>query len=235
MHAQIVAPGFRYRLTDEDVLWAARMADGEGDRDAPQVLWAMTQRFAGLVRRGSFKSFIMNYSQPINPKWRRDGICCAQGAVGCPARHADGSRRSWFGEEPCDPRRLARRDGMARKAWDDIPVVVRRAVTAWASARLPNPVPRAVDFATRDLVMRRVARDPSRKIVDRAGSWFITSERSNSWGPNHVVMQLDGRVARASTGPGLLGILAVGGAAWVGVRVAQGKPVVPRALSSRFR
>jgi hypothetical protein len=226
MYAKIVAPGFTYQLTANDVLWAGRMADGEGDSDARKVLWTMSQRFAGLVRRGSFASFVRAYSQPINPKWQRDGICCAQGATGCPARRS----RSFYGEEPCSESRLARRDRMSTIPWDRLPAGVRRDVLAWAKAKAPNPVPHAVDFAAPGLSSRKLARASlGLSLVTRGRNWFLANRTSRAWSRNHVTLQLNGRVAKAGGG-GLLLLGTLGLAAWAGVRTAQGRSLVPDAL-----
>jgi len=106
-----------YRLTNEDVLWAARMAVYEtvgsdsDPRDKPQqaleVLWTMASIFAYRLKhvckdRGcatqeprwpTYTKLIQAYSQPINPIWRRTGSKCA------------GSSRA-----ACSPGRLAARD-----------------------------------------------------------------------------------------------------------------------------
>jgi hypothetical protein len=214
MFAKIVAPGFSYQLTPTDILWAGRMADGERDADAKLVLWTMAQRFAGLQRRGSFTRFIQAYSQPINPKWRRDGVCCAQGATGCPARRS----RNFYGEDDCSPRRLANRDRFASLPWDQLPAGVRRDVLAWAKAKVPNPAPHAVDFAAKSLVQRKMTRNDTLKLVakgklvGRSQNWFISNSASRAWSRNHVTLQLDGRVAGAASRTSPL-VLLVGAAA----------------------
>lgn len=223
MYAKIVSPGFSYRLTDDDVLWAGRMVDGEGDSDAALVLWSMTQRFGGLVRRGSFARFIRAYSQPINPIWLRNGVCCAPGATGCPARPS----RSFYGEDPCSESRLVRRERMASLPWPQLPAGVRRDVLRWANAKMSNPVPRAVDFAAPFLVQRKMARPGNElELIKRGRNWFLAKGVSRGWDRNHVVMELDGRVVGAgSTGLGAVGVLGfaglVAGAAWVGRQAAR--------------
>jgi len=195
--AEIVGKnGFRYRLTDADVLWAGRMADGEGDDDAAKVLWSMTQRLV-LVRGSSFTRLIQAYSQPINPIWQRDGVCCRQGATGCPARPSE----SYYGTDYCSESRLRRRDAMFRKPWDELPAGVRRVVSDWATARLPDPVPRAVDFAAAALVQRKMASNSDIRVVSRGGNWFVSKPASRAWsGDDYVTMQLSGRVAGPSLG-----------------------------------
>lgn len=184
---------FTYQLTDDDVLWAARMAQGEGD--APMVLWAMTQRFA-LLRRTSFKTFIQAYSQPINPIWRRTGSKCVPGGP-------------YYGKADCSEDRLARRDRMATLPWDSITEAARSATLAWAKAELPNPLPGTTDFAAPYLVRKKVERtlsdgrpnpdyDPDVKLTARGSNWFLSVKRAWNWPSDYVTMKLGAQVAGPS-------------------------------------
>lgn len=97
---------FQYSLTDLDIAWLTRSLMGEGGSDRTGARlhgWAMFNRFM-FVFHNSFKTFwryILDFSQPVNPKWRRDGIMCGVGG-----KH--------YGEpEHCSAHKLARRDRMA--------------------------------------------------------------------------------------------------------------------------
>lgn len=223
MLATIVAPGFRYQLTDNDLLWAGRMVYGESQAEGAEVLWTMTSRFA-KIRGSSFADFIRTYSQPINPKWYGDGVCCAQGATGCPARPS----RSFYGEENCSERVLARRARISSTPWDALPAGVRATVMNWATALQSNPVPRAVDFAAPDLVARKMQAHPERYggIVKKGLQWYVSTPDSKGWAKNHVTIQLGSRVAGDGAGVGI-GVLLVGGvvagigAAWAVRKMRQ--------------
>ena len=53
---------------------------------------------------------------------------------------------------------------------------------------VPNPVPRAIDFAAPSLVRRKLERDPRRRLVLAKANWFITDADTNAWGPNKVLV-----------------------------------------------
>jgi hypothetical protein len=62
----------------------------------------MFNRFM-LVYHSSFQSFwrmILDFSQPVNPKWRRDGLFCKVGG-------------RYHNNDLCSPQKLARRDRLA--------------------------------------------------------------------------------------------------------------------------
>jgi len=178
--------GLRYQLTDDDVIWAARAAACEGGgREGPAAtLWAWTQRFAAPNYRRNYptlRRLVQAHSQPINPIWRRDGSKCRPGA-------------RYHGSEHCAPHRLARRDRCAQMSWDSIPAHVRTQVEAWATARMPNPIPKAVDFAAASV------RPQSTDILTyrRGNLFYVERGISDRWDRDHVTMHMDGRVAGPS-------------------------------------
>jgi hypothetical protein len=189
--AEIVGKnGFRYRLTDADVLWAGRMVEGEGLPDAAMVLWSMTQRFTMLKWRSSFTRFIQAYSQPINPIWGRRGSKCVAGGA-------------YHGKPDCSESKLARRDRIATASWDQLSEIARRETLKWATADLSNPIPRATDFAAASLVRRKLdprsrSYDPNIELVARGLNWFVSKPASRRWDPAYVTMTLAGRVAGPS-------------------------------------
>lgn len=205
--AQIrTSDGWRYQITPEDVLWAGRMLQGEGGgpEDPAAVLWTMTQLFApaaqeekyGNPRRfPTFTGLIQAYSQPINPRWRRDGQFCAPGG-------------QYFGQEPCSDTRLARRARIASMPWEDIEPELREVVKRWSEGKLANPVPRAVEFAAPGVAAGFVRRNPGTMYVARLGNHFLATPGSQQWSANYV---------RMGAGFGLLAFglgLLVGGITW---------------------
>lgn len=125
-----------YRLTSEDKLWLARMMAGEGAdlRDRKAQLWTIAQRFVFRAKRyeQTITELVLNFSQPVNEDWSRTGVFCRPGG-------------QYAGTESCSPARLDRRDDYATMT----PAELRpelALVEAWARGRIPNPVPRAVDW-----------------------------------------------------------------------------------------
>lgn len=132
---KIIAPNFEYQLTWDDLLWTGRMLMGESGTEIGRkaVLWTQAQRLV-YFRGRSFKNLIQGHSQPINPKWRRDGEFCRPGG-----RNA--------GTDACSPSRLDRRDRIANTPWEQIPLPIQDLVVKWARGEVDNVVPKAVDFA----------------------------------------------------------------------------------------
>lgn len=176
--ATITGPRRRaYRLTDEDVFWAAKMAAFEGD--PAEVLWTMTQRFAQATHPwNSFTEFIQAFSQPINPKWQRTGVFCQPGGKGYRTR-------------ACEENRLARRDRVAAMDWSELEALKPTAVAytlTWAKGRLPNPVPGAINFAAPSVAQRYLDRNPGAKLLAKRGNWFLSEGGSENWAADAVSM-----------------------------------------------
>jgi len=193
--------GWSYRLTPEDKLWAARMLLGEGG-DGAAVLWSMAQRLA-LARGSSFTALIRNYSQPINPIWARSGTKCGPGGSG-------------VGTDACDEGLLARRTVIAGTQPEDMPVKVAL-VERWAAGLEPNRVPRAVHFATEEVVAGCLANRDCTSIVGRLGNVFAATARSERWPSNYV------RVGGAGEAPS---------SSWLGPVVGLGVALLAGALGA---
>lgn len=166
--------GWSYELTPGDLLWAARMIEGEGGNQAG-VLWTMAQRLA-LVHRSAphltFTDLIRAYSQPINPRWSRTGDFCAAGGP-------------YSDTEACDERHLERRDRISNLAPEDMRPAVDF-VQRWARGSVPNPVPKAVHFATPELIARRINDGSLARVVLTDGNAYASTPRSETW-PAHFV------------------------------------------------
>lgn len=169
--------GWSYTLTEQDKLWAARMARYEGG-SPDDVLWTMTQYYARPAvhqRYSTFTEAIQAYSQPINPKWRRDGLFCRPGG-------------EYHDRDNCAERRLAVRDTAARISWGELPQEIRDAVSEWFSGRMPNPVPKAVDFAAPNVSESFLSRNPGAHVVKRLDNWYIAAYESPGWPDGWVTM-----------------------------------------------
>ena len=75
---RLIGPGgFLRVLSDDDLLWAVRMLDGEAGTDPIKVvewkaiLWTMANRWAGCRYRcpETYTDFIRTFSKAINPYW----------------------------------------------------------------------------------------------------------------------------------------------------------------------
>jgi hypothetical protein len=179
--ATILAGRYRYELTPDDVLWLGRSlaCEAGGNRE---VMAGVAWTYASLLTttsRPSLTSLIQAHSQPLNPIWRRDGSKC---------RAPDGE---WYnrchttttGRQicPCGETALARRERCSTLRWEQLAPAVRETVTAFLAGTLPNPVPRAVDFAA-GLRGRRGA-----QLVREIGrTQFWSSAESRGWPDNHV-------------------------------------------------
>jgi hypothetical protein len=165
--------GYRYALTPTDLLWAARMIKGEGGNQAA-VLWTMASRLA-MTRGRSFTTLIRGYSQPINPDWARGGTYCGPGG-----RYASD-------EDRCGERHLAARERISSLQPDDMPAewaLVQR----WSAGLVPNPAPRAVEFATPEVVATCVLgrHGDCASVVLVAGNAYASSSDSDGWPSSYV-------------------------------------------------
>ena len=201
----VTKDGFRYQITEEDVLWAARAAQCEGGGEASHkaTLWTWTARFTLPNYRRRFRtlaSLIRAHSQPVNPIWTRTGSKCAPGG-------------RYHGTDYCSASKLRRREACASRAWDSIAPGIREAVTKWATAKLPNPVPKAVDFASSSIGHSADDIEIARFSVPgaRHSNVFYSESASRSRPANFVTIHQDGRVA----GPTIAGVIRA--APYVGV------------------
>lgn len=201
-YGQIVSSdGWSYQLTPDDILWLARSVDFEGGTNPSAVIWTYAQRLA-LVHASypTLASLVRAHSQPVNPKWARDGVFCRPGGA--------------YADKPqCAEPKLARRDRAQSIPWEEISPRVRDLVTKFSHAELSNPVPRAVDFADASVSTGFLARNPTARTLLKAGNWFIGTASSLLWPEKHVRVQYRGLWSdEKGSGDGLvwLALLAAG-------------------------
>lgn len=212
---EIVAGTSRYRLTWDDLLWCARMIEGECGAQASgnhgaAVLWCMASRFAAVSRSRyrEFKSLCLGYSQPINPIWRRDGEKCR---VGGP----------YNGRRECSEQALNTRDRLANKQWSEFSEGIQDMVFNWATARVENPIPRAVHFAVPRVVNNGILRHQANRSASQGdsgwefvwdstgrtsidgsagrGNCFVSTNTSRRWPSQYVKIISGDRVATDGT------------------------------------
>jgi hypothetical protein len=186
--AKIAWPGGEYQLTLDDVLWMARMARCEGGSAPAASLWTLTQRFVAAGGDGTLGGLARAFSQCINPRWADGGDLCA----------ANPSR--------CTEAQRARRAAAASIPWEQLPAGIQRTALLWATASLPNPVPRATNFAAPAEGASCIARGSCARVVLEAGNWYLSTAASERWAADHVTMRLDNRVA-GPAGPSALSLV----------------------------
>lgn len=196
---------FEYTMTDSDILWSLKMIYGESGsdlNDAACVLWCMANRFVltkDNMKTKSFENLIRAYSQPINPRWYRDGVFGIQ----------------YKGKESATEEKFKRREQIRDMKEEDVPENLRKLLAAWVGGHIPNPVPRAVHFAvpsaaskskgTPGLIQRGFElvydkRGRGSNCVDRFGNVFYATQPSTRWPGNKVqVIAEDGTNAHDST------------------------------------
>lgn len=190
----VTANGYSYQITPDDVLWLARSVHKEGREPTyAATIWTYFQRQAAYRRSSSLASLVLGHSQPVNPDWRRDGRFCRPGG-----QYTTSSR--------CAPDTLDQRADNAIRSWGEIPTAVRTAVLEAATAVLPNPVPRATNFADQEVSQGFLGRNPSARLVSKVVSsqcprcnWYIAERVSRDWPENFVRVDFDGTVSTSTT------------------------------------
>ncbi|MCB9754589.1 MAG: hypothetical protein H6713_32030 [Myxococcales bacterium] len=131
--------GGELQLTPDDVLWMAKMVHGEtrgrpSREDASHMLWALAgRRYTRKRLRESMAALAQAYSQPISPRWLRDGDKCDS--------EAERERK-----RGCQEHRLRLRAEYRAMAWQDIDKLARATTLVWAQGNLPNPQPGIVGW-----------------------------------------------------------------------------------------
>ena len=194
-----------YEITDTDILWLGRAAQGEGD-DPRAIIWAMLQRFSLPSFRRAFPTltgFVRAFSQPVNPRWMRGGDKCAPTGSG-------------YGTPDCAPELLDRRERHSAMSPTSFSPVVKAAIAALRKGALPNPVPKVVNFAARPRAQEYVATHPGSQLV---GGIYIITPESAQWPDGWVSL------GPSSPWPIVIGIgistLAVGAAGYMFWRLVR--------------
>jgi len=200
--------GRSYQITPDDLLWLARSVRYEGG-NKPATAWTYAQRLV-LFNNPNLMRLVQGHSQPVNPIWRRDGEKCRPGGP----YHGD--------QRYCSEAQLARRDEASTIPWSRLPQDVRDTIVGWAQGRVPDPVPRATDFADASVSTQFLLRHPDAAVVSRDGNWYLSEgassapgQGSRAWPRDYVTIEYNGQSAGPATGAGLFNI--PGWALWVGI------------------
>jgi len=210
----VVRDGYRYPLTNEDVLWAARMVYGEGGSDLPAVLWATAQRFAGIPARrnmhGTYRAMLQLWSEPLMASRTSTGSYCLANPTSTRCTPSKMERRELIQSLPWDPPYPS---GTSVSRWERAKSVTAR----WAKAGEPNTVPLAINMAD-----ETVTPGSGSVVVKRAGGnvFYTEPALTRGWTPDQVLVEWQSRIA----GPGGSNAVAVLGATFgvVGVLGAAG-------------
>jgi hypothetical protein len=164
------ANGTTNPITPEDVLWAARMIHGETggrptDEDAAAMLWAIAQRsyWSTTWNRHTLSELVQAYSQPINPKWSREGSAC---------REYNGKTQELPQSHACAEHRLKLREKYRRLEWNELSEVARRATIAFAEGKVTNPIPGGIGWFAKGEWARSESTGYNRQ-EHREGRWEI--------------------------------------------------------------
>ncbi|MBI3542465.1 MAG: hypothetical protein HY075_04220 [Deltaproteobacteria bacterium] len=156
------------KLTQDDVLWAARMIDTEGgggdDEHAAAAIWTVVQRSwcHTANRHSTFTASLREFSQPINPIWNcaESGTACrnfcdeSDGKGGCKTRHnyCDATADNYLDPASvskghyCAAHRLRERRTITSTPLEKLSPVAQRVAKLFAEGKLPNPIPGATDW-----------------------------------------------------------------------------------------
>lgn len=167
-----------YVLNDEDINWLARSLNGEGGAagrvEASTITWTMFNRWLlnpkGPSNYSTFWKFIQFFSQPVNPRWRRDGDFCRVGG-------------SKYGTASCSPQKLARRDEMA---FGPVPKVCTDFANEMAIGTLEQPPVLYVNFAStpETIAFSKALPMPLYHIPSKGkglGNYFFTVEQEQAF------------------------------------------------------
>lgn len=188
--------GWTYKLSSGDVMWLARAADSEGG-EPDDVIWAYLQRLAlPNFRNRTMSWLVQNHAQSINPAWLEDGAFCRPGGAAASL-------------DSCASALLRRRATNRAKGWPDLKPATQQAITRLLEGRLPNRIPRAVDFATRSVSEAFIGRNPGAFILLCRGNCFIVTRESTPWPDDFVRVTPDS--AKDLLVPALIGAAGVAG------------------------
>jgi len=140
-----------YQLTNDDIEWLARSMWGEASSTTGRiaVAWSHINRFLLINYRWmqegwSFKKYMQNHSQPINPRWRRDGDFCKPGGICFTTRDC---------AKHCTENLLKRRDKFQLAS---VPATMMQLAQEFADGQHPSPFTEPTyDFAACWLVRKQ--------------------------------------------------------------------------------
>jgi hypothetical protein len=206
-----------YQFTPRDVLIGCQMIVGEGADEALEVLQTMAQRFVHL--HGTWPTFAdlcLKYSQPINPRFRRDGDKCRGriGGAGCEEHRLD--RRDRLAVADLNALRAEAPSAMNTRGVED-------ALGWFRGETTTDRVPGAVHFAVKSLV---VAQHGDENVVLRGRNWFAVVGPTRDWPVDAVRVEPATGASRLGLSPGAvrvarrgLGAAAGAGGLWLVARL----------------
>ena len=139
--------GTTIALTQDDLLWSARLINGETwgnpkGLDGAAMLWSIAQRSFWRGRKESMATLSPLYSQPINKAWSRDGAKCDDAAY----KDLKDKPTAKGVKNPCSKEKLDKRDELRSVKWDKMSQGARDAALDFAQCKLDNPLPGSVGW-----------------------------------------------------------------------------------------
>jgi len=161
--------GMSLNLRDdhEVLMWLMRMCYGEGGKKcswekASTMLWSMVNRWflhPGQKHWPTFQYMVRRFSQPINPRWQRDGDKAIE----------------YAGTKFASESRLRRREKICKLTMEDIPELIYDAVMDFSHGALFLPPqvteidkPRISNWASLPSTPRKYPHG-----IDIDGDWFF--------------------------------------------------------------
>ena len=102
------------------------------------------------------------------------------------------------------------------KPFESIRPEVRQKTLQWARAELPNPVPGSIDFAAPNVTQGYLNRNPTARLLKRAGNWFLSDFGTEDWPADQVTIHSGNRVAGPSVS-GFMNVVPIVGGVALGV------------------
>lgn len=166
-----------YQLTADDVLWTARSAAREGSSEAALVAWTLTQRFV-LKAPQSFIATLRSFSQPVNPKWARNGEMCKRGGP-------------FHGKPDCAEAKLEAREWYSTASWDALESRhpgLTDTIAAWARGLIDNPIPNVTNFANKSVATNFIKANRTARIAYKGANYYVIDPGAAKWPTNYVTM-----------------------------------------------
>lgn len=159
-----------YELTELDLVTLGWSCVGEGgsnnSKACSAIIWSQATRFMHYKWSNGYyptlESLVRAFSQPVNPKWLKDGEKCKDNYTVYPKEREDFKNntqyKDWLKEyrkgltpnqKMCTEDRILRRERFNKNILDmnteDLPPIVFDMVQTFAKGLLDNPLPTGVD------------------------------------------------------------------------------------------
>ena len=191
-------------LTQNDLLWGARLINGETwghpkGRDGAAMLWTIAQRSYWRGRKETLAKLIPLYSQPINEKWARDGSGCKDHPL------KDEPTKKGV-KNPCSKEKLNMRDKLRTISWEKMSKEARAAATDFANCKLDNPLPGSIGWLATSIYGDGV--DGGAKLIEdfNDNSYYASIKARTIGGKKRTTTDWDGTEVKVVCGDKTSGV-----------------------------